>query len=383
MDRKICIITGTRAEWGLLSRLAAMINEDSQLQLQIIATNMHLMERYGMTINEIQNDGFTVDYKVQMEVDGDSAQSTVQSMGLAMQGFAQAYTAIMPDVILVLGDRYEMLAAVSAALIFKIPVAHIGGGEVTEGAFDDAIRHAITKLSHLHFTSTEQYRQHVIQMGENPDKVFNVGAIGVDNIKHLPLWTKAETEKSLGDFILDDNTIIVTYHPVTMENNTAEDQINTLLSAFDELPKLRVIFTMPNSDTGNQIIVEKIKYWCEHNSVRSIWHTSLGLKRYLSSLQYVRAVVGNSSSGIVEAPSFGIYTLNIGDRQKGRTAATSVLNCMSDKNVIIEKLCLILNNPKPANTTNPYDKANTAQNILDILKRTDVDTRKQFYEIHN
>lgn len=381
--RKICIVTGTRAEWGLLSRVAAMLSNSSKFELQIIATNMHLSKRYGMTVDEIESDGFRVDYRVPMNIEDDTESATVRSMGMAMNGFAEAYNRLRPDMLLVLGDRYEILVAVSAALIFRIPVAHIGGGEVTEGAFDDAIRHSITKLSHLHFTSTEEYRQHVIQMGENPEAVFNVGAVGVDNIMQLPLWSKTETERNLDGFTLDDNTILMTYHPVTMERDTAEEQINALLSAFDALPKLRVIFTMPNSDTGNQIIAEKIQHWCKKNSSRSIWFTSLGLKRYLSSLQYARAVVGNSSSGIVEAPSFGIFTLNIGDRQKGRTAADSILNCLPTKDEIIEKLLLILNASKPVGTINPYYKKDTAKHIVEILETTPLNPNKQFHKIPN
>lgn len=379
--RKICIVTGTRAEWGLLSTVAKMLRDDDQFMLQIVATNMHLSERYGMTINEIEGDGFKVDFKVPMNVEGDDELDIVKSMGIAMQGFADAYETLRPDLLLVLGDRYEILAAVSAALIFKIPVVHIGGGEVTEGAFDDAIRHAITKLSHIHFTSTEEYRQHVIQMGENPKNVYNVGAVGVDNIMKLPLWTKEQTQKSIDDFVIDDNTVLVTYHPVTMETGAAQEQINELMSAFDAIPQLRIVFTMPNSDTGNQIIAEKIQRWCNNNSDRAVWYTSLGLKRYLSLLQYVRAVVGNSSSGIVEAPSFGIYTLNIGDRQKGRTAASSVVNCLPKKDDIIAKLLVILQSPKPDDTINPYFKKDTSENIVRILLDSEISPVKQFYKL--
>lgn len=368
--RKICIVTGTRAEWGLLTRLARLIKSSPSMQLQIIATNMHLCERYGLTYREIEDDGFTIDYKVPMEVDGvDCPATTVKSMSKAMNGFADAYTALKPDLLIVLGDRYEILVAVSAALIFKIPVAHLHGGEITEGAFDDAIRHAITKMSHLHFTSTEEYRQRVIQMGEDPVRVFNVGAIGVDNIKQIPLWNKDETEKSLGSFKLDKSTILVTYHPVTLENNTAEAQIDELLAALDTLPQLRVVFTMPNSDTGSSVIGDKIKLWCGANSERAIWFTSLGLKRYLSTLQFIGAVVGNSSSGIIEVPSFGIPTLNIGDRQKGRIAAPSVVNCepVAD-DIAINLLSLI--EKKTTFVANPYDKADTATTIVDIIEHT-------------
>lgn len=366
--KKVCIITGTRAEWGLLTRLAGLIKASPTMQLQIIATNMHLSERYGLTYKEIEADGFTIDYRVPMDSSGDTAVDTVRSMGVAMSGFADAYKTLKPDLIVVLGDRYEILAAVSAALIFNIPVAHLHGGEITEGAFDDAIRHAITKMSHLHFTSTEEYRRRVIQMGEQPDRVFNVGAIGVDNIKQIELWDKAQTEQSLGGFVLDRQTALITFHPVTMQAGSASSQMDELLGALDDLPLLRVIFTMPNSDTGSMVIEQKIKAWCEVNSDRAVWFFSLGLRRYLSVLQYIGIVVGNSSSGILEVPSFGIPTINIGDRQKGRIAALSVINCAPERRDIYDK---ILHSLKKGVIfgDNPYEKPNTAASIASILER--------------
>lgn len=382
--RKICIITGTRAEWGLLTRLAGLIMASADMQLQIIATNMHLSERHGMTYKEIESDGFVIDYHVHMEVEGgDNPSTTVKSMATAMSGFADAYGTLKPDLLVVLGDRYEILVAVSAALIFKIPVAHLHGGEITEGAFDDSIRHAITKMSHLHFTSTEEYRQRVIQMGEQPSRVFNVGALGVENIKQIPLWNRVETENSLGGFELNGQTILVTYHPVTLEENTAENQINELLVALDSIPTLRVIFTMPNSDTGSQVIEERIKEWCVNNSTRAVWFTSLGLKRYLSTLQFIGAVVGNSSSGIIEVPSFGIPTIDIGDRQKGRLCATSVVNCAPQKDEITQAILRVLGKNRTF-ARNPYERDNTAQEIVKELLASDLKTmiQKQFYDQH-
>lgn len=381
MYRKICIVTGTRAEWGLLSRLAGLIKADPDLRLQIVATNMHLSERYGLTYKEIEAEGFKIDSKVPMDNDGDAAGDTVRSMARAMSGFASAYEDLRPDMLVVLGDRYEILAAVSAALIFRIPVGHLHGGEITEGAYDDAIRHAITKMSHLHFTSTEQYRQRVIQMGEQPDRVFNVGAVGIDNIRQILLWSKAETEESLGGFRLDRKTILVTYHPVTLENNPAGKQIDELLGALNEVSDLRVIFTMPNSDTGNHVIADKIKMWCGLNAHRAVWYTSLGLKRYLSVLQYIGAVVGNSSSGIIEVPSFGIPTLNIGDRQKGRIAARSVRNCTTDKKMIVQELLLLLSDQQNDRIENPYDRPGTAQHIVDKIKSANISIQKKFYDL--
>lgn len=381
--RKICIVTGSRAEWGLLSRLATLLRDDKDLQLQIIATNMHLSERFGYTYKEIEADGFVIDYKVSMDINGDSAKDTVQSMAMAMNGFAEAYTQLCPDILVVLGDRYEILVAVSAALIFRIPVAHLHGGEITEGAYDDAIRHAITKMSHLHFTSTEEYRQRVIQMGEQPECVFNVGAMGVDNIKNISLWSKEETEKSLGGFRLDKNTILVTYHPVTLENNTAENQIDELLKALDSFSQLKVIFTMPNSDTGNFIISQKIEQWCLSNKERAIGFTSLGLKRYLSTLQYIGLVVGNSSSGVIEVPSFGIPTINIGDRQKGRIMADSVISCVPQSVEIHNAILKGLNNrDKVIQIENPYAQIGTSQNIYSQLKECNLNNLilKLFYD---
>ena len=381
MKKKICIVTGTRAEWGLLSRLAELIRLDSGLQLQIIATNMHLDPRYGNTYKEIEEAGFTIDYRVPMNAKGDDAQSTVKSMGNAVSGFADAYQALRPNMLVVLGDRYEILAAVQAALIFRIPVAHIHGGEITEGAFDDAIRHAITKMSHLHFTATEPYRERVIQMGEQPDTVFNVGALGVDNIRQIPLWDKEKTEESLGGFGLDKKTILVTFHPVTLEEGTAEGQVNELLGPLNEVKDLKILFTMSNSDTGNRVIAEKIKDWCDSNRSRAIWFDSLGLKRYLSVLQYIGGVVGNSSSGIIEVPSFNIPTINIGDRQKGRTAAPSVINCPPKKEDISAALRLLVQGALPMEGQNPYDKTETAETIHKILRESNPSLQKHFYDL--
>ena len=382
--KKICVITGSRAEYGLMSRLMRLIKDDADLQLQIIATNMHLSVEYGETYKEIEADGFTIDKKIPILSSSDTANATAKSVGTGMIGFADAYEELKPDMILVLGDRYEILAAVSVALFYKIPVIHLPGGEITEGAFDDAIRHAITKMSHLHFTSTEEYRQRVIQMGENPETVFYVGALGCDNIRQVPLMNKEELEKSL-NFSLDRNTILITFHPVTMENNTAETQFKELLSAIDKFEDLRVIFTMPNSDTDGKIIMVLIKDYVAKNSHKSIWFTSLGMKRYLSALQFVGAVVGNSSSGIIEVPSFHIPTLNIGDRQKGRIAVTSVVNCSPTEKEIRENLEVIM---KPdymkglKNIINPYDKMNTAQEIVRIIKeKNNILTIKKFYNI--
>ena len=321
--RKICVVTGTRAEYGLMSRLIRLINDSDKTQLQLIATNMHLSPRFGNTYLEIEADGIKIDKKVPIIDDSapDTAVETLYSMSKALSGFAEAYAELKPDLVVVLGDRYEILAAATAALIERIPVAHLHGGEITEGAYDDAIRHSITKMSHLHFTSTEEYRRRVIQLGEQPERVFNVGALGVENIKKLPLMSKEEIEREI-DFEIDGNTILVTYHPVTLGNRTAKEDIDDFIAALEERKDLRVIFTMPNSDTGGQFIVDAINGFVTRNSDRAKAYKSLGVLRYLSVMKQVAAVVGNSSSGLLEVPSFGIPTLNIGDRQNGRILCT-------------------------------------------------------------
>lgn len=384
--RKICFITGTRAEYGLLSRLMKMVQDDNGTQLQIIATNMHLSPKFGNTYQEIEKDGFTIDKKIPILEDGkDDANATLKSMAKALAGFADAYDELNPDMVVVLGDRYEILAAATAALIERIPIAHIHGGEITEGAYDDAIRHSITKMSHLHFASTEEYRKRIIQLGEQPDRVWYVGAIGVENIKKLPLMVKSEIEEEV-KFKLDENTILVTYHPVTLGTHSAEQDIKDFLAALEERRDLRVIFTMPNSDTGAQVIADAINDFVVRNSDRAVVYKSLGIKRYLSVMKYVGAVVGNSSSGLVEVPSFGIPTLNIGDRQKGRIAADSVYHCDTDKASILQGLDTIMSpsfKQKAAATHNPYDKEGTAQAIFDVISTYPLVQLKQkhFYDI--
>lgn len=380
--RRICIVTGSRAEWGLLSRLAGMIAEDHDLELQIIATNMHLSSEFGLTYRDIEKNGFVIDKKVEMLLSSDTANATTKSVGLGIIGFADAYEDLKPDLLLVLGDRYEILAAVTAALFYKIPVAHLHGGEITEGAYDDSIRHAITKMSHLHFTSTEEYRKRVIQLGESPERVLYTGAIGVDNIKNLKLLSKKELENSLG-FTIEDKTILVTYHPVTLDKVSAEKQIKNLLEALIEMPELRILFTLPNSDTDGRIIIQKISEFVALNKMRSIALPSLGQLRYLSALQFVDAVVGNSSSGILEVPSFGKSTLNIGDRQKGRIAAKSVVNCGIGKEDIKMGLAKVLSRTEPLNFDNPYEKKGTADQILSVIKSYPLSDliRKSFYNL--
>ena len=385
--RRICVVTGTRAEYGLLSRLMRMIEDSPDNQLQIIATNMHLSPKYGNTYHEIENDGFTIDYKIPIIEDGDNddAVTTVKSMAKALSGFADAFASLKPDIVVVLGDRYEILAAAEAALIERIPIAHIHGGEVTEGAFDDSIRHSITKMSQLHFASTEEYRRRIIQLGEQPDRVFYTGAIGVENAKSFSLLSRIEIEKEIG-FKIDDNTILVTYHPVTLGTRTAQEDIDDFIAALDERKEIRIIFTMPNSDTGSSYIVNVIRDFVQRNPDRAKAYQSLGAVRYLSVMRQVAAVVGNSSSGIVEAPSFGIPTLNIGDRQKGRISAESVFNCDPYKESILRGLDVVLSKPfrKLSRTVrNPYEKEDAAADIFEVISSYPLNclSQKHFYDL--
>lgn len=376
MRKKICVITGSRAEFGILSRLMRLIEVDSELSLQIIVTGMHLSPEFGLTYKQIENTGFNIDKKVEMLLSSDTANAISKSIGLGIIGFADAYDDLKPDLILVLGDRFEILAAVSAALFFRIPVAHLHGGEITEGAVDNSIRHAITKMSHIHFTSAEIYRKRVIQMGENPEFVFNVGALGLDNIRYLKLLSKSELEDFL-NFSLND-CIMVTFHPVTLEDSTAEEQMGTLLKALHSMSNLRILFTYPNSDTNGRIIIQMINRFVEENKSKSVAFKNLGQLKYLSSLQYVRAVVGNSSSGIIEAPYFNIPSLNIGDRQKGRLKAKTVIDCKNDIHDIIEKLSYVLSIDKSQLikeqlSLNPYSRENTADQIISVIKSTPLD----------
>lgn len=384
--RKICFVTGTRAEYGLISRLMKLVQDDNELKLQIIATNMHLMPDYGDTYQEIEADGFKIDCKVYMNKPSDDAFGIISSMAEEMKGMNEAMSTLCPDIVVLLGDRYEILVAAQVAMIHRIPIAHIHGGEVTEGAYDDAIRHAVTKMSSLHFTSCEEYRCRVIQMGEQPDRVYNCGSLGVENIKSIPLMSKQELEESL-NFHFSEKTIMVTYHPVTIGGNSAND-IKELIGALETFDDLGVLFTMPNSDTGRDAIASAIEKYVKRHPYTAKSFASLGLKRYLSALTYVNAAVGNSSSGIIEVPSFGIPTLNIGDRQKGRLASKSVTNCGTNKDEIITGLKYCLSNEAQEfarNYENPYSKPHTASLIYEILKKEDLNGigTKKFYNINN
>ena len=385
--KRIGIMTGTRAEYGLLKSLMQEINKDNDLELYLIVSGMHLSPEFGMTYKEIEEDGFEINAKVEMLLSSDSPAGISKSIGLGVIGFADEFQRADLDMLILLGDRYEALSAAISAMVMRIPIAHLHGGELTEGAIDEGIRHSITKMSYLHFTSTEEYRRRVIQLGENPERVFCVGAIGVENIKKINLMTKEELERSI-HFEIDENTVIVTYHPVTLENNTVEEQFLNLLEVLDRNPKIRMIFTKANADTNGRIVNELIDKYVAQNSERACAFMSLGQKRYLSALKYCRIVIGNSSSGIIEAPSFGKPIINIGDRQKGRICADSVINCGYTQQEIQRAMETALTEEfenKARNCRNPYEKENTAANIISVIKyyllNDKIKLKKGFYDI--
>ena len=382
--RKICIITGTRAEYGLLRWVMQGIKDDPEIALQIIATGMHLSPEFGLTYQAIEQDGFEIDRKVEMLTSSDTSVGIAKSMGLGMVGFADALHELQPDLIVVLGDRFEIFAAVSSALVARIPVAHLHGGEATEGLVDEAIRHSITKMSHLHFVAAEPYRQRVIQLGEQPDSVFLVGGLGVDNIKRLELLDRSALEVSL-DFKLGPKNLLITFHPVTLETSTAVIQMEELLAALAELKDTQLIFTLPNADTDGRALIKRVQYFVEqHPNARD--YTSLGQLRYLSCIAQVDGVVGNSSSGLLEVPSFKKGTINIGDRQRGRLQAESVINCEPTRDSIANALAQLYSVGFQASLqkiTNPYGEGGASEAIVSTIKAVSFDRilKKRFHNI--
>ena len=382
--RKICVITGTRAEFGLLRPLIELIANDNELQLQLIATGMHLSPEFGYTLNEITEAGFMVDKKVECLLSSDSSIGVSKTIALAISGFADALDELTPDLVVVLGDRTEILGAVIATAMVNIPIAHLHGGETTEGAYDEAIRHSITKFSHLHFTSTEAYRKRVIQLGEHPDTVFNVGAIGLDAIKKLPLLDKASFEQAIG-FKLKERNILITYHPVTLEKEAPIETFENILTALDELTDTALIFTHANSDKNGRIINKMITEYVSSHKDKAVEFKSLGQLRYLSALQYVDFVIGNSSSGILEVPAFYIPTINIGDRQKGRICNESVINSNNSLEDIKKSITFALDKTfreKILQQELLYGNGTAAGKILQIIKEHNhISIKKSFYNI--
>lgn len=382
--RKICVITGTRAEFGLLRPLIALIAKDEELQLQLIATGMHLSPEFGYTLDEIIAAGFVVDKKVECLLSSDTAVGVSKTIALAISGFADAFEALQPDLVVVLGDRTEILGAVIAAGIANIPIAHLHGGETTEGAYDEAIRHSITKFSHLHFTSTEAYRKRVIQLGEQPEMVFNVGAIGLDAVKKLKLLNKEEFENSIG-FKLKKRNVLITYHPVTLEKEAPIQTFENILQALDELSETGLIFTHANSDKNGRVINKMITEYVEIHRDKAVAFKSLGQLRYLSALQFVDFVIGNSSSGILEVPAFHIPTINIGDRQKGRICNESVINSTNSLENIKKSITFALDKQFRETIQQQemlYGNGTAAEKILKVIKEhTIIPLKKSFYDI--
>ena len=382
---RICIATGTRAEYGLLKPLIEKINADTDFMLQLLVTGAHLSPEFGLTYKQIETDGFTIDAKVEMLLSSDTPEGITKSMGLGMIGYADAFKQLNPDLLVMLGDRYEMLAVASTALIYRIPIAHIHGGELTEGAYDDAIRHAITKMSVLHFTSTEAYRKRVIQLGEQPGKVFNVGAIGLDNFKSLALLSRAELETAL-NITFKKYNYLVGFHPETLSSQSVEEQFNELLQAIESQEESLFIFTKANADTNGRIINQMMEAYVNAHPEKSVLFDSLGSPRYLSIMKQVTAVVGNSSSGILEAPSAPTATINIGDRQKGRIQAESIINCKADKEDITTAFKNVKKNDFRKDiiaVVNPYGNGTASSQMMKIIKSISPDWLKQktFYDI--
>lgn len=383
---KICVVTATRAEFGLLKPLLEKLLKVPEFDIRIVATGMHLSPEFGLTYREIEEAGMKIDRKIEMQLSSDSTVAMSKTMGLTMIGFADYFEETKPDYALLIADRYETLAVAATAMCMQIPIIHLYGGETTEGAIDESIRHAISKMSYLHFATTEPYRKRIVQMGEDPGRVFCVGGLGVENIKTCPLLAKAELEESL-DMKLDKPYAVVTFHPVTLERDSAKGQAMELMRACEEYPDLKFIFTKANSDASGRIINELFTEFADRHSNMKIYD-SLGLKRYLSAVKYASFVLGNSSSGIMEVPSFGIPTVNIGDRQRGRLRAESIIDCAPDKEHIVSAINKALSAEFQSfcrTCRNPYEGENPSGDIVKILQRFiregRIDLKKEFYNI--
>ncbi len=383
--RKICVVTGTRAEYGLLYWLMKEIRADKDLTLQVIATGTHFSPEFGSTYRVIEEDGFSIDARVEMLLSSDTPTGVAKSMGVGMIGFADAFERLNPDLLVLLGDRFEMLAAASSAMAERIPIAHLHGGESTEGAIDEAIRHAITKMSQLHFVAAEPYRQRVIQLGEDPSRVFNFGATAIDNIKNLKLMTKKQLESSLG-FNLGKRSFLVTYHPVTLGSRGPEHAMRELFKALDSFPEAQIILTRPNADAGGREIIRMIDNYASKHPGRVMVSASLGQLKYLSAMKYVDAVIGNSSSGIIEAPALKKPAVNIGDRQRGRLKAPSVIDTEEKAEAISVAIKKALSSDfqrSLAKVLSPYGDGNSSVRIKNHLKKAELKNilLKRFFDI--
>jgi UDP-hydrolysing UDP-N-acetyl-D-glucosamine 2-epimerase len=383
VKRKIAVFTATRAEYGLLYWLMKEIQASDSLELQVLVSGMHLSPEFGETWKQIQEDGFHFDARVEMLLSSDTAVGVVKSMGLGVIGLADSFERLRPDLLVVLGDRFEALAAVEAAMIMRIPVAHLHGGELTQGAYDDAIRHAITKMATLHFTAAELYRRRVIQMGEPSELVFNVGALGLERLVRDEPMPAHELAASIG-FELGPHYFLATYHPATASDEDSPKSVGAMLEALDGFPEYRVLLTYPNADTGGKEIIPLIEEYASKNRGRVVAVPSLGSRRYLSALSRAAAIVGNSSSGIIEAPSLGIPTVNIGNRQFGRLAASSVIHCRPDAHAISEAIAKAISPSFSSGcrgVVNPYGQGDTSRKIVRILEVSSLPMQKCFHDL--
>lgn len=382
--RKIAVVTGSRADYGLLYWSLKKIQTDPSLELCLIATGQHLSIKHGLTHKAIENDGFHINHKVEMLLDADTSQSLIKGTSLGFEGMGLALSKENPDLLLVLGDRYEIFAACFAATLLKLPIAHIHGGESTEGLMDEAFRHGITKMSHIHFVATNFYRQRVIQLGENPSKVYTVGGMGVEYISKMKLISKKILEKKF-NFNFYKNNILVNYHPTTLEKKDSQILFIEILNALDRLKDTLIIFTAPNSDPENQVLFHMISEFCSRDKNRKFF-VSMGNENYLSLMSYCSLVLGNSSSGIIETPSLKIPTVNIGDRQKGRIKARNIIDCDFSEQSITKaiKKALSKNFQKNlSNLENPYDCGQGSNKIIEVLRGINLDNilMKQFYDL--
>lgn len=382
MARKVAVFTGTRAEYGLLFWLLKDIQSDSELELQLLVSGTHLSPEFGNTFKQIECDGFVIDEKVEILLSSDTPVGVAKSMGLGVLGFADALARLSPDVIVILGDRFEALAAAQTAMILRIPVVHVHGGEITEGAYDDAIRHAITKLSYLHCTSTDEYRRRVIQLGEESSRVRNVGAIGLDHLIRSTMMSVSELALSL-KFPLRQPYMLVTYHPVTLADESPEESFQALLDSLDRYTDYQIILTYPNADDGGRRIIPMLEAYASLHPDRVLAIPSLGQERYLSAVKGAAVVVGNSSSGIIEVPAFDVPTVNIGERQKGRLSAKSVIDCAPVEQAITEAILLAVEGryKTPGETiSNPYGQGDTSGQIVSMLKTMQLNAMKKFQD---
>lgn len=383
--RTICVVTGTRAEYGLLQLLMREIAADPDLRLQVIATGMHLSPEFGLTEREIQADGFAIDARVEMLLSSDSAVGTAKSMGLGTIGCADALDRLKPDLVVLLGDRFEILAAAQAAAVARIPIAHIHGGETTEGAYDECFRHAITKMAQWHFVAAEAYRKRVVQLGEDPQRVFNFGAPALDLLERIEWMNRGELEASLG-IALKQPLFLVTYHPVTLGGLSPLVAFDELLAALDAIPAATLIFTYPNADTGGRALIKRLNEWLTANEQRARAFTSLGQRRYSSMMRHCDVIVGNSSSALIEGPALKTATVNVGDRQAGRLKATSIIDAAESKDAILQALHKALSPEFRAGlpaTESLYGSAGASRRIKDTLKAVDLFTRKSFFDIRH